>query len=329
MKHLFQLKRYVLLSFALLLLSVNATLQAQHLYGKASVGNSTLLNGKLAVQSTGELYIGQGALDLTGSYSGESGSKLYLSANADASGFFEISGTANGNSEIVPAVFAAWDGSRIDFIKAQKSGSQTSAFLMTDNVAELKHENQGSNMFWYIERTKPAPCLPLIVQLANHTLLVNNNAATNDGYKFVYYAWYKNGIPLKEGAHNDNGGSYYTGGANLDETAEYTVIATDSGGNRHLSCPYRFVRLALPINVSVYPNPVLRNAKATVQVETQDLSLLNSASVEIYDMLGQYIGKTDIGGQPLTSLALPAKTGIYLLKFRAKDYTKTVKIMVK
>lgn len=330
MKNQKQIIRPIIYCLLILLMSVPVFAQSFScdLYGKASIGSSTLLSGDLSIRQAGELYIGQSTLDLTGDYSGESGSKVYLSANADSNGFLKISGTANGNSEIIPDIFSAWDGSRIDFVRASQIGSQTSAFSITDNIAELKYENQNNYLFWYIEKITPAPCLPLIVQLSNHTLLVNNNVATNGGYKFVHYVWYKNGILLKEGAHADNGGSYYTGGADLDETAEYTVKVTDDKGNIYLSCPYRFVRLALPVNVSIYPNPVLRNAKANIQVETGDISLLNNASVEIYDMLGQYIGKTDMSGQTLSSVAMPAKTGVYILKFRAKGYEKNIKVMV-
>jgi hypothetical protein len=166
------------------------------------------------------------------------------------------------------------------------------------------------------------------VQLGNHTLLVNNNSATNGGYKFVYYKWYKDGVLLKEASHANNGGSYYTGGADLDENAEYTAEVIDNAGTHYFSCPYRFALLAAAIHVTAYPNPVPRNAKAYIQAETQDLTLLNDAVVDVYDLVGQYVGKAQINGQTLTSLDLPAKSGVYVLKFRAKDYVKTIKLVV-
>ncbi|MDR0873805.1 MAG: T9SS type A sorting domain-containing protein [Prevotellaceae bacterium] len=312
----------------LLILVFGLNAYAGNLYGKASIGTSTLLNGNLSIKPAGELYIRQNRLDITGNYSGKSGSKIYLSANADKNGFVNISGTVTGETEIIPDIFAAWNGSRIDFVKASQTGSVTSAFQMTDNVAQLKYEKQNDYLLWYIEKTKIDLCLPLIVQLGNHTLLANNNSATNGGYKFASYAWYKNGQLLQEDAHADNGGSYYTGGADLDEDAEYAVTATDSEGKHYFSCPYRFAPMALPINVTVYPNPLPRNAKAYIQAETQDLSLLQDARVDIYDMLGQYVGKANINGQTLTSVNFPSKTGIYILKFRAKDYVRNIKITV-
>jgi hypothetical protein len=63
-------------------------------------------------------------------------------------------------------------------------------------------------------------------------------------------------------------------------------------------------------------------------VETQDLTLLDNAVVEIYDLTGQYIGKAQISGQTLTSLDLPNKSGLYVLQFRAKDFIQTIKLIV-
>ncbi|GHT40845.1 hypothetical protein FACS189437_07010 [Bacteroidia bacterium] len=288
------------------------------------------MNGNLVVKQAGELYVGQNRLDLTGNYSGEFGSRVYLTAN----GFINISGTAIDETEIIPDFPNGWDGSRIDFVKASKVGSINDAFQMPEletngYLVQLKYETQDNSLIWYIEKTEINPCLPLIVQLRNHTLLVNNNNATNGGYRFVYYKWYKNGILLKEASHADNGGSYYTGGADLDENADYTVEVMDGTGKSFVSCPYRFVPLSSPVNVSVYPNPVPRNAKAYIQAETQDLTLLNDAVVDIYDLVGQYAGKAQINGQTLTSLDLPAKSGVYFLKFKAKDFIQTIKLVVK
>ncbi|MDR1984578.1 MAG: T9SS type A sorting domain-containing protein [Prevotellaceae bacterium] len=296
-------------------------------------GNHAKVYCNINLKETAELYLQMNALQVTGNLTGKIGSKVYISADDVMRGFVDISGAATGETEIIPEIFPAWDGSRINFVNAKQNGSAFGAFQMQDIetgdfVVQLKYEEDGDNLVWYIEKNKINPCLPLIVQLGNHTLLVNNNSATNGGYKFVYYYWYKNGELLKEGSHADNGGSYYTGGADLDENAEYTAKTIDSEGKHHLSCSYRYVRTILPINVIVYPNPVPRNTKAYIRAETQDLSLLQNASVEIYDIMGRYVGKANISGQTLTSVDLPAKAGIYILIFRAKDYVKNIKVLV-
>ena len=308
---------------------------AQWLYGKAAIGHHPVfIRGNLNLKSGSELYLQASTLHLTGNYSGESCSEIYLTINMDIHGFMDISGTATNATKIIPNFLTDWDGSRINFVKAKQNGSVSDAFQMEDiqaddYVIQLKYEQQSEAFIWYIEKTEINQCLPLIVQLANHTLLVNNNSETNGGYKFVYYYWYKNGVLIKEDAHNEYGGSYYTGGADLDENAAYTAEAIDSEGNCHVLCPYRYVPLVTPVNVSIYPNPIQKNATVYIHAETSDISLLEDANVEIYDMLGNFLRKTNVNGQTVTPVDLPAKTGIYILKFKAKDYVTNIKLMVK
>jgi len=325
------IKLYILLNIALFCaLFSKAQTTTVNWAGKISIGGDTVkVNCNILMKESAELFLEKNSLEVTGNFSGETGSEIYISSDFNRNGFIDISGTATGSMEIIPDIYPAWDGSRMDFVKAEKNGSQTSAFRMKHNLVDLRFDIQNYNMFWYVEDNKLNSCLPIIVQLGNHTLLVNNNSETNGSYKFVYYHWYKDGILIKEGTHNDDAGSYYTGGEELDKNAEYTVKVTDSKGANYLSCPYRYVHSLSPINVTVYPNPVPRNTKANIIVETQDLSLLTNAIIEIYDLLGQCIGKTNVNGQTIINMDFPAKSGIYILKFRAKDYLTNIKITVK
>jgi hypothetical protein len=301
--------------------------------GKISIGGKTTrIYCNINLKETGELYLQADTLQLAGNFTGATGSTIFFPANRDRYGFMHVSGTATGKTELVPGVFDDWDGSPIDLVKSQKELTGTNLFFTGERRADcngytafLGCRNEDRDAVWYLYGT---PVLPLIVQLANHTLLVNANSATNGGLRLVHYTWYKNGQLLKEGSHAENGGSYYTGGANLDETAEYTVKVMDDKGKLYFSCPYRYVPRSVPVNVSVYPNPVPRNVKANIRVETNDISLLSDADVEIYDLQGQSAGKMNLGGQTVASLDFPLKSGAYILKFKAKDYVKTLKIMV-
>jgi hypothetical protein len=216
-----------LMSF--ILLSSIAQAQSVNWQNKISIGgNTTNIHCNINLKESGELYLQADTLQLTGNFTGETGSKVFLSVNTDRHGFMNVSGTANGVTEIIPDFSNDWDGSRIELVKVQHENPVFNAFQMQDIetdgfLVQLKNEIRNNALIWYIEKTGINPCLPLIVQLGNHTLLANNNAATNGGYKFVYYYWHKNGQHIKEGAHSGNGGSYYTGGADLDATAEYTV----------------------------------------------------------------------------------------------------------
>jgi len=318
---------------------VLAPIRAQGLYGKAAVGDMPVsIAGHIALKPSGKLYLQNNMLNLTGNYTGENGSEIYIPLNGEilVPLFFDIYGTANGTTEIIPDLPAGWDGSRIDLVKAKRENSTVNAFKMqefeTDDYrVQLKCEQQSSVLIWYIEKCKNdnANCLPLIVQLANHTLMANNNDETNGGYKFVYYYWYKDGVLIKEGSHDDYGGSYYTGGIELEKNAEYTVKVIDSNGILYCSTPYYYVPVKSPINVTAYPNPVQRSAKTYIQVQTDDFLLLENATVDIYNAVGQHIGKSSVNGQTLTSLDMPSQTGVYILKFSAKDYVKNIKVIVK
>jgi hypothetical protein len=332
MKYLFKI------SIILFIFLSTVPASAQWLYGKAAIGDAPVsISGNLNLKPGGELYLRASTLNLTGNYSGESGSEIYLTVNTDAHGFMDISGTATNETEIIPDIFSGWDGSRIDFVKAKQGGSLCDAFrmkdiLINDFLAQLQYGQQGGALIWYIEKTKPdepGSCLPLIVQLGSHTLLANNNSATNGGYKFIYYYWYKNGQLLKGDLHAEHGGSYYTGGADLETDADYTVEVIDSEGKHLFSCPYRYISPVSPVNVTAYPNPAQRSAKAYIQVETSDIALLQDAVVEIYSGTGQYAGKAYINGQAITAVDLPAEAGVYILKFRAKDYVTNIKLIVK
>ncbi|MDR2145016.1 MAG: T9SS type A sorting domain-containing protein [Tannerella sp.] len=334
MKNLLQ----IILWQALFLPAFHTPASAQELYGMAATGEGNTpitVAGDFALKPDGKLYLQTGTLFLKGGYTGESGSEIHIPLKGNALNpqiFLDIDGTASGMTEIIPGSPNSWNGSRIELARARRENSAVGAFWMRDvemdgYLLQLKHETRDSVLVWYMEKTEIAPCLPLIVQLGRHTLLANNNSATNGGHKFTYYYWYGDGQLLREGSHAANGGSYYTGGADLNKTAEYTVKAVDSAGTEYISCPCHFVPPMETVRISAYPNPVPRNARVHVQIETPDKALLQNAVVEIYGAQGQYSGKANLNGQMLATVDLPDKPGIYLLKFKAGNYSQTIKLI--
>jgi hypothetical protein len=336
MKRIMKHRKIILLIIWVLI--SNPVVQAQTApvdwQGKISIGgNTTRIHCPVLLKETGKLYLSADTLLLSGNFTGETGSKLFFPAYADRYGFMHVSGTITGDTEFIPDISPAWDGSQTDLLKAQKGLTGANAFFIDETGADCngyaaflgQRNEEKTAVVWYLYGT---PVLPLIVPLARHTLVANNNRTTNGGYRFLHYTWYKDGQSVKEGSHEEHGGSYYTGGADLDPAAEYTVKVVDDKGKVYFSCPYRYLPLPEAVNVSVYPNPVARNTKANIRVETGDVALLNQASVEMYDLQGQYIGKMNLAGQAFMPLDLPSKPGVYILKFRAKEYVKTLKVMV-
>ena len=167
-----------LLAGLVLLIGLNQTASAQfagNLWGMMTIGDPiTLINGDLMITSTGKLFMGPHSprglqtnmLSITGNYAGEEGSQIYVSVADNSNlpnthGYIDIVGTAtrsNGATLIVLDYFNAstgWDGSCIDLIRANKTGSDTETFRMesmtlNSRTAVLRHRTYDNSMIWYL-----------------------------------------------------------------------------------------------------------------------------------------------------------------------------------
>ncbi len=319
-------------------------------YGKTVIGcNPTQISGNLTLKSTGELYVQTNRLILNGNYTGDNGSKVYLSVTDNSNitgtkGFIDIFGTANqsgGVTTIELDLFDDWDGSTIDLIRADREGSDINAFYMEETeygnpytTAVLLNRIEGNSLIWYIaQKEEPEPideCLDLIEQKLNNTLVVNNNPATNGGYSFAYYTWFKNGVRIAEGNHDDLNGHHYTGGAGLDPYSEYWVELIDIQGNRHISCPFTPTVQTLSANLRAYPNPVRANATHTVTVEIDGVeeAVLQTATIDVFSAAGALIDKVSVEGRSFVPVEMPEVAGAYLLQFKSNTGNKGIKIIV-
>jgi hypothetical protein len=169
--------------------------------------------------------------------------------------------------------------------------------------------------------------LDVIVQKRNHTLAVNNNPATNGGYTFVSYTWYKGDqvIQPELGGGINQGGYYHIDGQELDMYAEYYVVMKDAQGHTYYSCPFTPDRV-IHNSISVYPNPLAVSQLVYVNADLED-SALENAVIEIYSSLGSYIGR--VKAERLTPIRLPEEKGVYILKFRSSEREENFKIIVK
>ena len=112
--------------------------------------------------------------------------------------------------------------------------------------------------------------------------ICNNNPATNGGYRFVSFQWYKNGQPI-EGATNQ----YYQeiGGLN----GFYSLKVIDEFGNEYTTCEEQFVG---QIGPRVYPVPARVNDVITIELPLTDEEL-NGAVLDIYDAKGALVRHID------------------------------------
>ena len=143
-------------------------------YTKLTVGTNISINGDIVLKTAGELYLNAARLDLAGNYTGEQGAELYLYVASSENGFLHISGSAAGETEIIPTLADDWDGSRIDLVKARKESSATGAFQMEefqieDYLVQVSCREQDGYLIWSIEKTKIIPCRAVKVGAKNTT----------------------------------------------------------------------------------------------------------------------------------------------------------------
>ncbi|MDR1679509.1 MAG: Ig-like domain-containing protein [Prevotellaceae bacterium] len=172
--------------------------------------------------------------------------------------------------------------------------------------------------------------LPVIEQKRNHTLWVNNNPDNNGGYSFTHYTWLKDGVQLQQGSHDNNMGVHYIDGSDLVVDAMYQVMLTTTDGRKFMSCPYSYIPQNSGASLRAYPNPLVRSAakQVSVDVEIDDTTVLNDATILIYSSDGKYIGKVRCEGRRITPVEMPSVSGVYILKFVSSEIEKEIKIIV-
>jgi hypothetical protein len=189
--------------------------------------------------------------------------------------------------------------------------------------ADLQHSTDGDETVWKITKS-----LPLIAQLGNHTLLVNNNFEQNGGHTFVNYRWFKNGQIIKEGTQNNYGGSYFTGGENLDNQAQYWAEVEDENGQIFSLCKFQPTVRSSAMQIKAFPNPVRNSNFVNVEIDAENIADLQNATIDLYSIEGKFMSKTNVANQRILKVYLPSKSGVYLLKFYSQNICKTLKINV-
>jgi hypothetical protein len=170
--------------------------------------------------------------------------------------------------------------------------------------------------------------LDIISQKTNSTLVINNNSNTNGGYNFAHYTWYKDDRKIAGGSHDDLQGHYYAGG-NLDTRAEYWAELIGVNGYRYRTCPFT-PTIQSKIKVQAYPNPVASTSNRVVTIKIEGISQeeLNSATIDVYNTLSQYIGRERVQGRSIVPITMPNIPGVYILRFKSATVERDIKIIV-
>jgi hypothetical protein len=151
----------------------------------------------------------------------------------------------------------------------------------------------------------------------NNVLFINNNPATNGGYSFVSYEWFKNGAGIGTGQYWSAGGSRSNV---LDGLASYTAAMTTTDGKVLHTCPAEVSPQPASASLLAWPNPV--RSGAVLNVEYNAPSTSGNPVVRIYNLRGELVGVQKLAGGRIT-LTPSLPTGLYLISVE-KEIVKIV-----
>ncbi len=165
----------------------------------------------------------------------------------------------------------------------------------------------------------------IVVQKFNNVLLVNNNPATNGGYKFESFRWYKNGALIGTG-------QYFSEGDNLsdqlDTESSYYVEMTTEDGEILRTCDTT-VQLRSSFNVMLSPNPV--NAGESLELFADfPKEELATMQLSIHNLNGALLKRMS-SNRKTTTIELPynIQVGVYILSIKTSKRNKSLKFIVR
>ncbi|MDT0642798.1 MBG domain-containing protein [Zunongwangia sp. F363] len=165
----------------------------------------------------------------------------------------------------------------------------------------------------------------IVVQKFNNVLLVNNNPATNGGYKFESFRWYKNGALIGTGQYFSEGDN---AGDALDAQSNYYVEMTTEDGEVLKTCSTT-IQLRSSYNVVLSPNPV--NAGASLELLADfPKEELATMQLSIHNLNGALIERMS-SNKKITTIELPynVQAGVYILSIKTNKRSKSLKFIVR
>ena len=145
---------------------------------------------------------------------------------------------------------------------------------------------------------------------------INNNFATNGGYIFSDYQWYRGDKEITEA----RGKGYIQEPGGLKKNVAYTATLTYGDGKTIGTCPA--VIANVQTKAAVYPNPVMRGQSVRIIAgETGE------AVMRLFGTAGNIIAVQNLSA-PVAELAMPDTPGTYVLQITVNGNVETFKIVV-
>ena len=164
----------------------------------------------------------------------------------------------------------------------------------------------------------------IVIQKYNNVLLINNNPATNGGYRFTAFNWYKDGVLIGTG-------QYYSVGDNasdqLDLNAMYSVEIETENGDVLSTCDFT-VSYSNIFSLKVAPNPV--RSGSTIDVTTSyPTDMLSDLKISVSNLYGVEVMQ-EMSGSNNSRITLPSSLtpGTYVVSTKAGGVELNAKIIV-
>ncbi|WP_257209649.1 T9SS type A sorting domain-containing protein [Nostoc linckia] len=196
--------------------------------------------------------------------------------------------------------------------------------IYTQEVTVISQDGTNSAVYT-ITVEKRFDFFAIVEQKFDNVLLVNNNPATNGGYKFTAYQWFRNGQPIGTG-------QYYSAGDNmhdrLDPTAEYYVKMTTVEGDVLQTCVAQ-ITFEHAYASRLYPNPSAAGRFITVEADFPQAELDNM-HIRVYSLTGSLVSSVE-GAGAVTRVKLPdtLQDGTYIVVLETPNQRKSLKVIVR
>ena len=164
----------------------------------------------------------------------------------------------------------------------------------------------------------------IVIQKYNNVLLINNNPATNGGYRFTAFNWYKDGVLIGTG-------QYYSVGDNvsdqLDLNAKYSVEIETEDGDVLRTCDFT-VSYSNIFSLKVAPNPV-RSGSTIDVTTTYTPDMLSDLKISVSNLYGVEVMQ-EMSGSNNSRITLPSSLtpGTYVVSTKAGGVELSAKIIV-
>ena len=164
--------------------------------------------------------------------------------------------------------------------------------------------------------------VPLVLQRWDDVVVVNNNSATNGGYTFTSYQWYRDGV-LIPGATDQ----YYQELGGLSGNYSVMLVGVDANGKpvKFMTCEAYFATKSSIMTVKPNPAPMFHTVTIEAGLSADEL---NGAVLDVYTILGQHLKRINVTSNTIIidGFAVP---GTYVGKITTgTQEIKSVKIVV-